>query len=66
MDDKQKCDIRFASEIEWRQILFSKVSAIEEKLAQNMAWTLVFRVIGGGLVGTGFALLVAYIEFRLK
>jgi hypothetical protein len=62
-DDKEF--IYDSPEREWRRYLVEKVDGIEEKLSVNMAWTLVFRVVGGGLVATGFAMLVAYIEFRL-
>lgn len=63
MDDRDKgCEYVNASEQEWRRILYNKIEKLEDKLSRISEWTLVFRIMGAA----AFALLVAYVESRIK
>ena len=58
--DELKIESLIENEREWRRYVVEKVSGIEAKLSDHMAWQLVFRVVGGAL----FALVIAWIEFK--
>lgn len=66
MNERKDIESVINSEREWRIYIVQKLEKLEDRLASNHAWNLVYRVVGSSLIFAAFTILVVWIETKLK